>query len=115
MSSEILARIFEPFFLDHEDRLVGIVRGLQSGFRPVPLPGPLVVLSSTSRARLALSTSRTWKPRPLSCFTTISRSLGLRPLSLQSPTVPASMAVPTAAAKQQKEDYNDENSGGIHM
>jgi hypothetical protein len=33
----------------------------------------------------------------------------------QPPLVPASTAVPTAAAKQQNEKYNDEKRGGIHV
>ena len=33
----------------------------------------------------------------------------------QLPLVPASTAVPTAAAKQQNEKYNDEKRGGIHV
>ena len=36
------------------------------------------------------------------------------PLSLQSPTVPASTAVP-AAAKQQNDNYYDEKSGYVHV
>jgi len=36
-------------------------------------------------------------------------------LSLQSPTVPASTAVPAAAAKQQNDNYYDEKSGYVHV
>src|ERR1035437_665427 len=37
------------------------------------------------------------------------------PLSLRSPTVPASTAVPAAAAKQQNDNYYDEKSGDVHV
>ena len=37
------------------------------------------------------------------------------PLSLRSPTVPASTAVPAAAAKQQNDNYYDEKSGYVHV